>query len=188
MTLSTSVIRPSILLLAEHPWFRRVATTTRPGRAVASRFVAGETLDQAMAVARDLDRIRVAAMLDHLGENVETAAQAVDARNAYLTAIGAIRLNPSIDFAVSLKLTQLGLDRSVEDCVGERRTHPRGGGRRRHAGDDRHGGPRLRRSDARGRAPGARRASAVGVCAPVLPAPVARSTSSNCPPASGCGW
>ena len=117
MTLSTDVIRSSILRLAGYPWFRRVATTTRPGRAVASRFVAGETLDQAMAVARDLDRNRVAAMLDHLGENVETAAQAVDARNAYLTALGAIRLNPSIDIAVSLKLTQLGLDRSVEDCV-----------------------------------------------------------------------
>ena len=56
-------------------------------------------------------------MLDHLGENVETAAQAVDARDAYLAAIGAIRLNPSIDIAVSLKLTQLGLDRSVEDCL-----------------------------------------------------------------------
>jgi proline dehydrogenase len=117
MTLSTSVIRPSILRLAEQPWFRRAATATRPGRAVASRFVAGETLDQAMTVARGLDRMRVAAMLDHLGENVGTAAQAVDARDAYVAALGAIRLNPSIDIAVSLKLTQLGLDRSVEDCV-----------------------------------------------------------------------
>jgi proline dehydrogenase len=117
MTLSTSVIRPSILRLAAYPWFRRATTTTRPGRAVASRFVAGETLDQAMSVARDLDRIRIAAMLDYLGENVGTAAQALDARNAYLAALGAIRLNPSIDIAVSLKLTQLGLDHSVEDCV-----------------------------------------------------------------------
>jgi len=117
MTLSTSVIRPSIVRLAAYPWFRRATTTTRPGRAVASRFVAGETLDQAMSVARDLDRIRIAAMLDYLGENVGTAAQALDARNAYLAALGAIRLNPSIDIAVSLKLTQLGLDHSVEDCV-----------------------------------------------------------------------
>ena len=70
MTLSTSVIRPSILRLAEHPWFRTLATDTRPGRAVASRFVAGETLGQAMAVAGELDRMRVAAMLDHLGKPV----------------------------------------------------------------------------------------------------------------------
>jgi proline dehydrogenase len=115
-TLSASVIRPSILRLAEHPWFRHIVTRTRPGRAVATRFVAGETLDQAMAVARGLDRMRVAAMLDHLGENVETAAQAADARDAYLAALDAIRSNPTLDIAVSLKLTQLGLDRSVKEC------------------------------------------------------------------------
>lgn len=112
-----SVIRPLILRLAGHPWFRRIATATRPGRAVASRFVAGETLDQAMSVAQQLDRKRVAAMLDHLGENVETAAQTVDARDAYVAALDAIRATPSLDIAVSLKLTQLGLDRSVEECL-----------------------------------------------------------------------
>ena len=74
MTFSASVVRPTILRLAQHPWFRHFATVTRPGRAVASRFVAGETLDQAMVVARDLDRRRTTAMLDHLGENVETVA------------------------------------------------------------------------------------------------------------------
>lgn len=116
-TLSTSVIRPLILRLAGHPRFRGIATDTRPGRAVASRFVAGETLDQAMAVARELDRMRVAAMLDHLGENVETAAQAADARDAYLAALDAMRSSPTLDIAVSLKLTQLGLDRSVKECL-----------------------------------------------------------------------
>ncbi len=116
-TLSTSVIRPLIIRLAGHPWFSRIATDTRPGRAVASRFVAGETLDRAMTVARELDRMRVAAMLDHLGENVETRAQATDARDAYLAALDAIRSAPTLDIAVSLKLTQLGLDRSVEACL-----------------------------------------------------------------------
>jgi proline dehydrogenase len=117
MTLSTSVVRPLILRLAGHPWFRRFATDTRPGRAVASRFVAGETLEQAIKVARDLDRVRIAAMLDHLGENVETPAQASDARDAYLAALAAIRADTTLDVAVSLKLTQLGLDRSVEGCL-----------------------------------------------------------------------
>ena len=117
MTLSTSVVRPLILGLAGFPWFRRFATETRPGRAVASRFVAGETLDQAIRVARDLDRARIAAMLDHLGENVETPAQAADARGAYLAALGAIETDTTLDIAISLKLTQLGLDRSVEECL-----------------------------------------------------------------------
>jgi proline dehydrogenase len=116
-TLSASVIRPLILRLARHPWFRRIATDTRPGHAVASRFVAGETLERAVTVARDLDRKRIAAMLDHLGENAETVAQAADARDAYLAALDAIRLNHTLDIAVSLKLTQLGLDRSVDECL-----------------------------------------------------------------------
>ena len=90
---------------------------TRPGRAVASRFVAGETLDQAMVVARELDRMRTTAMLDHLGENVETVAQATDARDAYLAALAAIRREPTLDIAISLKLTQLGLDRSIDECL-----------------------------------------------------------------------
>ena len=117
MTLSASVIRPLVLRLAGHRWFRRFATATRPGRAVASRFVAGETLDRAIAVARELDRTRITAMLDHLGENVSTAAQAADARDAYLAALAAIRQTPTLDIAVSLKLTQLGLDRSVDECL-----------------------------------------------------------------------
>jgi proline dehydrogenase len=117
MTLSTSIIRPSILLLAEHPWFRHLATRTRPGRAVASRFVAGETLEQAMLVARDLDRMRTTSMLDHLGENVGSIAQATEARDAYLAALAAIRLEPTLDIAISLKLTQLGLDRSIDECL-----------------------------------------------------------------------
>jgi proline dehydrogenase len=116
-SLPTSVFRPLILRLSGHPWFRRAAIDTRPGRAVASRFVAGETLSDAMGVARELDRAQITAMLDHLGENVETPAQAVDARDAYLRALEAIAQAPTLDIAVSIKLTQLGLDFSVQECL-----------------------------------------------------------------------
>ena len=51
--LSASVFRPVVVRLSEHPWFRAFATGTRPGRAVALRLVAGETLDDAIRVARD---------------------------------------------------------------------------------------------------------------------------------------
>ena len=116
-SISISVFRPLILRLSGHPWFRRAATDTRPGRAVASRFVAGETLDEAMGAARELDRAQITTMLDHLGENVETPAQAVDARNAYLRALEAITQASTLDIAVSIKLTQLGLDFSVKECL-----------------------------------------------------------------------
>jgi proline dehydrogenase len=115
--LSEAVFRPAVLKLAGHPWFRRLATQSPPGRALARRFVAGETLDEAMAAARDLDRARILAMLDHLGENVTTPALASDAREAYLSALVAVRGAPSLDCAISIKLTQLGLDASVDACI-----------------------------------------------------------------------
>jgi len=111
------VIRSLVLRLAHLRWFRRFATRSRPGLAVASRFVAGETLSEAMAVAGELDHARITSMLDHLGENVETPAQAADARDAYLEALEAIRGAPTLDVAISIKLSQLGLDLSIEGCV-----------------------------------------------------------------------
>ena len=111
------MIRSIVLRLASLRWFRRFATRSRPGRAVAFRFVAGETLMEAMAVAGELDHARITSMLDHLGENVETAEHAGRARDAYLAALHAIRATPALDVAISIKLTQLGLDLSVERCM-----------------------------------------------------------------------
>jgi proline dehydrogenase len=115
--LSTSVFRPAILRVASHPWFRSLATGTPPGRAVARRFVAGESLVEAMSVARALDRERTVTMLDHLGENVSTPAQAGQACDAYLAAVEAVRAAPTLDCAISIKLTQLGLDVSPAACL-----------------------------------------------------------------------
>jgi proline dehydrogenase len=115
-TILSTGLRSGVIRLTEHPWFRGMATGSPPGRAVASRFVAGETLDDAMAVARELDRRRTTAMLDHLGENVTTPAGADEARAAYLRALEAIAAAPTLDVGVSVKLTQLGLDASTDAC------------------------------------------------------------------------
>jgi proline dehydrogenase len=117
MSLSESVLRPLILRIAEHPWSRRVVTGTRPGRAVASRFVAGEALEDAMRLAASLDRRRITSMLDFLGENVRTEEQAEAAQAAYLQALTAIASAKDLDCAISLKPTQLGLDISLEACL-----------------------------------------------------------------------
>lgn len=117
MSFSTSVLRPLILSVAEHAWSKRIVTGTRPGRAVASRFVAGESLEEAMRVAASLDRRRITSMLDLLGENVRTEEQAEAARAAYLDAIAAITSAPDLDCAISLKPTQLGLDVSIDACL-----------------------------------------------------------------------
>jgi proline dehydrogenase len=117
VSFSTAVLRPLVLGVAEHPSTRRIVTRSRPGLAVASRFVAGESLEEALRAAASLDRRRITAMLDFLGENVRTEAQAETAQAAYLAALDGIRGAPDLDCAISLKLTQLGLDMSVDVCI-----------------------------------------------------------------------
>jgi proline dehydrogenase len=113
---STSVVRPAIVKVAHNEWVRRVATRSAIGRAVADRFVAGETLAEALAVARDLADNGCTSMLNHLGENVEGPQDALAAREAYLAEVAAIVEQPELDLVVSTKLTQLGLDDSVDAC------------------------------------------------------------------------
>ncbi len=106
-----------VLRLTQVRWFRWLATRTPPGRALASRFVAGEHLDDAIAAARSLSNDGIRAMLDHLGENVRAPEQASDAANAYVRALDRIREDGDLDCMVSVKLSQLGLDFSGELCI-----------------------------------------------------------------------
>ena len=74
----------------------------------ASRFVAGETLDAAMAAVADLNSRGISATLDHLGESVTEAAEARAAADSYLDLLDAIQRS-GVDANVSLKLTAMGL-------------------------------------------------------------------------------
>jgi proline dehydrogenase len=114
--LSSSVFRPAIIKVAHHAWVRRFATRSAIGRAVAERFVAGETLAEALGVARELAEDGLTSMLNHLGENVHTMHDALVAREAYLAEVAAVRTHPTLDLIASIKLTQLGLEESVEAC------------------------------------------------------------------------
>lgn len=108
---------PSALrFVLRQPAVRLLATRTPVGRKLAGRFVAGETLDDAIDAIRSLNAAGMLATIDHLGENVSSLKDADAAVWAYLGAIeriAASRLNAS----VSLKLTQLGLDLDEARCV-----------------------------------------------------------------------
>jgi len=93
---------------------RRFVTRSRLGRRVALRFVAGETLEEGIAVARSLDGRGIAAMLDHLGENVTSEEQASAAADGYVLALKRIREAEGLDCNIAIKLTQLGLDLSLD--------------------------------------------------------------------------
>jgi len=84
---------------------------------MSRRFVAGETLDEAIAAARKCNELGMAASLDYLGENVSTTTDAQRARDAYLEVFDRIA-SEKLNANVSCKLTQLGLDLSAEFCEG----------------------------------------------------------------------
>ncbi len=115
--MSGPILRAPVLRIAANRSFRRLATGTALGRRVASRFVAGESLDRAIDVARELDRSGIATILDHLGENVVAPEQASNAAKDYVRALVRIREANDLDCAVSIKLSQLGVDFSSELCT-----------------------------------------------------------------------
>ncbi len=109
------ILRSTLLHVAGSPTIRDWMTHSSATRRVANRFVAGETIESALAAVAELNAQGLSATLDHLGENVSTEAEAAAARDVCLEMLDRIeerRLNSHI----SLKLTQLGLDLSVDLC------------------------------------------------------------------------
>jgi proline dehydrogenase len=90
--------------------------TTSAAKRLATRFVAGETLDEALAVSRRLNEEGITVTLDHLGESVSSLEEAAAARDVYVRTLTAIH-DSGIRGNVSLKLTQFGLDFSYEQCL-----------------------------------------------------------------------
>ena len=80
------------------------------------RFVAGSTLDDAIAVARRLAAEGALVTLDHLGENVTSLAQAQASLVQSLQALDRLRTEGLRQATISIKLTQFGLDLSESEC------------------------------------------------------------------------
>ncbi len=89
--------------------------TSQTARRLATRFVAGETLDQALGVTRKLNGEGITVTLDHLGESVNSLDEAAEARDVYLRTLDAVQQG-GVQGNVSLKLTQFGIDLSEAEC------------------------------------------------------------------------
>ena len=98
-------------LLARSRTLQRVASRIgmRKPTSFARRFIAGETLDDAIAAAHAIQSRGLLLTLDHLGENVTNLAEADAATRDYLETVETI-IRSGIDRNLSLKLTGLGLD------------------------------------------------------------------------------
>ena len=82
----------------------------------ARRFIAGETIEEAIEVSRDLEARGMRLTLDYLGESVSTSDAAAAATREYLRLIDVI-VAAGIERNLSLKLTQLGVTIDRATCV-----------------------------------------------------------------------
>lgn len=82
----------------------------------ARRFVAGETLAEAITASAPLGRAGCGVILNHLGENVATREQAEQARTTYIAMLGALE-KARLAGNISIKPTQLGLDLRPDLCL-----------------------------------------------------------------------
>jgi proline dehydrogenase len=108
-------MRSLLLHLSEKKWLAPMIMRNAVSRRVAQRFVAGESLEDAVEAARNVNNAMQLASLDLLGENVSDEAGARRAAENYLSIFKRIE-KEELDANVSLKLTQLGLDLSEELC------------------------------------------------------------------------
>ncbi len=104
-----NLMRRSVLAVSDNGLVEGFFHRNALAKGLVDRFVAGETLDDALAVATDLQLRQMTATLDQLGENVSTVEEASAAVAVYvdmLHRMAAAKLEPNI----SVKLTMLGLD------------------------------------------------------------------------------
>jgi proline dehydrogenase len=109
------MMRTGLLWLSEQPRVFSFVRRNGLARRFAARFVAGETVDSAVDAVRELNRRKITATLDLLGESISQESDAVQARDVYLLMLDRIA-QTGVASNVSLKLTQMGFDISEDLC------------------------------------------------------------------------
>jgi proline dehydrogenase len=108
MTATTHLSRSALLFLSRREGLKDVATRLGPLRELAGRFIAGETLEEALEAVKALNAQGLLASFDHLNEAVSNEEETRDEVREYrrlLARIDAVGVRAN----VSLKLTQCGL-------------------------------------------------------------------------------
>jgi proline dehydrogenase len=111
------MLRSLFIALSTNKSFRSFSERSSIGRQVSQRFVAGMTVEEAIAATERINAEGIAVTLDSLGESVTEVAQAEASAAIYhrlLDEISAKDLNAN----VSVKLTQVGMD--IGDDLAER--------------------------------------------------------------------
>jgi proline dehydrogenase len=110
------MLQQTFLTLSRAGWAQNVITQVPISRQMAHRFVAGETIADAIAAVKALNTKKLNATLDFLGESVTTKDEAARAADEYVLALDEIARSGVIS-NVSIKLTQFGLDLDQAFCA-----------------------------------------------------------------------
>ena len=109
------MFRSLFIYLSKAAWARNIVTHWKFAWRAASRFVAGETLDDAIRVIQLLNRRGINATLDHLGEHTTDLESARRAAQEIMQILDAI-MSSGVKTNVSIKLTQIGLSLDEGEC------------------------------------------------------------------------
>lgn len=107
-----NLMRTLLLAGSESRWLRERAMRWGFVRRATSRFMPGETVDEALAASQTLG---VGTVLTQLGENLKDAREAEAVTRHYLDVLDRVK-EGKLDVEISVKLTQLGIDFSREAC------------------------------------------------------------------------
>lgn len=110
-----SPLRHFFIALSKNPQMQDVIVGMPVSREMARRFIAGETLDDAIEAIRATNASRMLATLDFLGEHVDSEAEARANADEYIRALQAIRA-AGVQSNISIKLTAMGLGVGDEVC------------------------------------------------------------------------
>jgi proline dehydrogenase len=111
------LMRNAFLAGSRSVWLRERAMRYRFVRRSVSRFMPGESLDEALEATRQLQEKGASSVLTQLGENIADKAEAEAVRRHYLEVLDQAAAR-GLDAQISVKLTQLGLDLDRKLCLG----------------------------------------------------------------------
>jgi proline dehydrogenase len=110
-----SIFRTALLWGSENRWLERQFRSRRFAKKAITRFMPGEDLDAALTACQSLGDRQIACILTRLGENVSSTDEIADVVSHYRDVLERVRAK-NLDTHISIKLTQLGLDRSRDEA------------------------------------------------------------------------
>ena len=123
--------RSALIYLSQKEGLKDFAARFRLFKKLTTRFVAGETIEEAVVAIREINREGCSASFDHLNESVANAAEAEGEVREYLRILDQID-QTKINSNISIKLTQFGLELDPELAYRNARTVVAEAARRGH--------------------------------------------------------